>query len=53
LVEQGQSVIDALSTGDISPGEAVTVMQSIASQARIIEVDDLEKRVSELEERNA
>jgi hypothetical protein len=53
LVEQGQSVIDALSSGEISPGEAASVMQSIASQARIIEVDDLEKRVAELEGRNA
>ena len=52
LVEQGQSVIDALSTGEISPGEATSVMQSIASQARIIEVDDLEKRVTKLETKN-
>jgi hypothetical protein len=52
LVEQGQAVIDALSVGEVSPGEAASVMQSIASQARIIEVDDLEKRVSELEKNN-
>ena len=45
-------MIDALSSGEISPGEAASVMQSIASQARIIEVDDLEKRVAELESGN-
>jgi hypothetical protein len=49
LVEQGQAVINALSAGDISPREAATMMQSIASQARIIEVDELERRVTELE----
>ena len=50
LVEQGQAVINAVAKGEISPGEAATVMQSIANQARIIEVDELEKRLKALEE---
>lgn len=52
LTEQGQAVINALAAGEISPGEAVTVMQTIANQARILEIDDLEKRVSQLEEKS-
>ena len=52
LVAQGQAVINALSSGQITPIESATMMQSIASQARIIEVDELEKRVTELEANN-
>jgi len=49
LAEQGKSVIKALSLGDITPSESTTVMQTIANQARIIEVDEHDKRLTELE----
>ena len=52
LVRQGQAVINALSTGEITPSEAVTLMQAIANQARIIEIDELERRVTDLESSN-
>jgi hypothetical protein len=47
--EQGQRIIEALVTGEISPEQATDIMRIVASQARIIEVDALEKRVTELE----
>ena len=52
ITEQGAAIIKAMTAGDITPSEATTIMQSIASQARIIEVDELEKRVTELEANN-
>ncbi len=52
LVEQGQAVIDALASSEITPGEAATLMQTVASQARILEIDELERRISALEDRH-
>ena len=50
LVEQGQAVINALATGEVSPSEGATLMSSVANQARIIEIDEIEKRLAALEE---
>jgi polyhydroxyalkanoate synthesis regulator phasin len=41
-----------VANGEITPSEASSLMNAISSQARIIEVDELERRVSELENRN-
>lgn len=50
LVEQGQSIINALAAGELSPTDAATLMQTVATQARIVEVDELERRVAVLEQ---
>jgi uncharacterized protein DUF5681 len=49
LADQGRTVFAALSAGTITPDEANALMQAVAAQARIIEVDELEKRVAALE----
>lgn len=49
LVEQGEAVMRAMARGRITPDEANAVMQVITAQARIIEVDELEKRLAALE----
>ena len=49
LVEQGEAVMRAMARGRITPDEANAVMQVISAQARIIEVDELEKRLAVLE----
>jgi hypothetical protein len=49
IADQGKLVIDKISEGAITPEQGATVMQAIAAQARIIEVDELERRVSALE----
>jgi len=51
LATQGGAVIRAMSGGEITPEQASTIMTAIAAQARIIEVDALEKRVKALEEK--
>ena len=38
--------------GEITSSEAQHLMTAISSQARIIEVDELERRVAELEQGN-
>jgi hypothetical protein len=52
LAAQGRAVIEALGQGTLTPQQAATVMQSIAAQARVIEVDELEQRITALEHRN-
>ncbi|WP_321938248.1 DUF5681 domain-containing protein [Burkholderia cepacia] len=49
LAEQGAAVMHAMARGRITPDEASAVMQVIAAQARIVEVDELEKRLAILE----
>jgi hypothetical protein len=49
LVEQGQALIDAMAGGVATPREVATMMQAVAAQAKIIEIEELEKRVAMLE----
>ena len=53
LAAQGRRVLEALSAGTITPNQAATIMQAISAQARIVEVDELERRIAVLEEREA
>ena len=50
LTEQGQTIIDAMSKGTLAPSEAATVLQALAAQARITELEVLEQRLRTLEE---
>jgi hypothetical protein len=47
---QGRTVLGACAQGDISPDEAAILMQALAVQGRIVEVEDLAQRVGALEE---
>jgi hypothetical protein len=49
--ERGQRVLDALADGELTPDQASTIMQAINAQMRIVEVDELERRIKALEER--
>lgn len=52
LADSGRTVLGALSDGKVTPGEAAIVMQSLATQAKLVETSELERRVVALEERN-
>ena len=49
LAEKGQAVLSALGEGQLPPDVATAILQAIASQARIVEVNDLERRIAALE----
>ncbi len=49
LTEQGEMLLSAMGKGELSPTETTSMLHALAAQARIIEIDELEKRVSELE----
>ena len=49
LATQSASVVKAMSTGEITPEQANTVMQTLAAHAKVVETDYLEKRIAALE----
>lgn len=51
IAEQGALIVDAMAAGEITPDEAGTAIQVIGSQSRILEVDDLTRRIAALEVR--
>jgi hypothetical protein len=50
MAEQATSILRAVSAGKITPTEGTTLMNALASQAKVVEIDDLEKRITKLEE---
>ena len=44
-----QAVVNALTTGALTPDEANAVMAVLTAQMRVVEVDELEKRIAALE----
>jgi hypothetical protein len=49
IADQGRQVLAALTRGDLTPDHAASVMATVAAQARIVEVEELERRVAALE----
>lgn len=53
LSAKAQLVLDFVSDGEITPGEADGVMKTITGLLKVREFDEIEKRVAELEKRNS
>jgi hypothetical protein len=51
LSDQGQLILQATAAGRIAPGQAAQLLGAIAAQAKIVEVDELARRLSALETR--
>jgi Family of unknown function (DUF5681) len=49
LAEQGQAVVDALAAGRFTTDQANAVMGVIHGQAKVIDTDDLARRIAALE----
>ena len=49
LSDKGELILANVADGDITPSEASNLMNAISSQARILEVDELERRITDLE----
>jgi hypothetical protein len=50
LADNSRAVVEALAKGELTPEEAATVLQALASQGRIIEADEIERRIAALED---
>lgn len=49
LTEQGRAVLAAVGNGALAPSQGATVVQAIGTMARVLEVDELTRRVEALE----
>jgi hypothetical protein len=49
LADNSRIVVKAIADGELTPEEGASVLQALASQARIIEVDEIERRIAVLE----
>lgn len=49
LSKKAEAVLSSLASGDCPPDVGVTLIQAISSLAKVIEVDDLKRRVEALE----
>ena len=51
LTEQGKSVLAAVASGDLAPGQGASLLASLGTLAKLEEADDLKRRVEALEQR--
>ncbi|WP_425436117.1 DUF5681 domain-containing protein [Noviherbaspirillum humi] len=49
LTESGQAVLQSVAEGQITPAQANHLLNAIASLARVVEFDELERRLAALE----
>ena len=49
LAQMGESVVAAIGNGVLSPDQGASVLQALEGQARLIEMEELEQRISALE----
>jgi hypothetical protein len=49
LTEQGAGILRAMADGALAPGQAAQLLGALGAQAKIMEVDELARRLSELE----
>jgi len=50
LTDRATAVLDALGRGELNPSQAAQVMQALGALAKVIETDELAKRIEALEE---
>lgn len=53
LAEQGRAVLAAVASGELAPSQGVALLGAVGALARIVEIDELEDRISLLENRHA
>lgn len=49
LTEQGRAVLRAVAAGELAPGQGAALLGAIGTLARVTEIDELEARLSKLE----
>ena len=51
LTAQGRAVLSAVAGGELAPGQGAQLLAAIGSLARVTEIDDMEARLTKLEEK--
>ncbi|MDP3497942.1 MAG: DUF5681 domain-containing protein [Candidatus Nitrotoga sp.] len=50
ITAQGMAIVKAVAAGTIAPGQGAALLTGLGTLARIKEIDELERRISKLEE---
>ena len=53
LADQGRAVVAAAGAGSLAPGQAAQLLQGLGALAKLIETDELERRIAVLETKRA
>jgi hypothetical protein len=51
LPEQGVAILAAVASGELAPGQAEQLLAALAGQAKLIEAQELDRRITDLEKR--
>ena len=51
LSEQGQVILQSMTVGSLAPGQAAQLLGALAAQAKLVEVDELGRRLTAIEKR--
>jgi len=51
LTAQGRAVLSAVAGGELAPGQGAQLLAAIGSLARVTEIDEMEARLTKLEEK--
>lgn len=52
MSEQGRAILTAVAAGELAPSQGATLISALGSLARVVEVDELLRRIEALEARN-
>jgi len=50
LSEQGRAVLAAVAAGELAPGQGAALVAAVGQLARVVEIDELQRRIERLEE---
>jgi len=53
MTEQGRAVLAAVAAGALAPGQGSQLITAIGTLARVVEIDDLNTRITKLENQHA
>ena len=51
LTQQGRAVLACVAAGELAPGQGAQLLTGIGTLARVVEIDELAKRIEKLEEK--
>lgn len=49
MTAQGEAIIQAVAAGELAPGQGAQLLTGLGALARIKEIDEIEKRITQLE----
>ena len=51
LTDRGRAALDAIAGGQLAPGQGAALLGAIGALAKLVEADELEKRITALEDK--